>query len=103
MIMEFVLSEQKANELGYPVEACYDVIDRLFAEYGIKPEKQGFYRGPDVQNTYNACSAALHRLPASSWFLKVIKEWYWRFKSDEVEAREDCLRSYYSTHQRKTQ
>lgn len=91
MIMEFVLNGQKAAELGYTVEACYDVIDRLFAEYGIKPERQGFYRGPDVQNTYNACSAALHRLPASSWFLKVVEEWYWRVVSDSPNDREDCL------------
>ena len=96
MIMEFVLNEQKAVELGYAVEACYDVIDRLFAEFGVKPEQQGFYYGPDNQNTYNACSAALHRLPASSWFLKIVDTWYWRVASDDETDREDCLASYFA-------
>ena len=41
MIMEFYLNEKKAEELGYIVEACYAVIDRIFAEYGVKPEHQG--------------------------------------------------------------
>ncbi len=94
MVMRFVLNEQKAADLGYTVEACYDVIDRLFAEYGVSPEHQGVYRGSDNQNTYNACSAALHRLPVSSWFLRVVEVWSW----DLGNGTEDCLRSYYSVH-----
>ena len=96
--MEFVLNEEKAAELGFTVEVCYDIIDRLFAEYGVFPESQGFYRGPDDQNTYDACSAALHRLPASSWFLKVVEEWYWRVTSEDISDREDCLKSYYESN-----
>ena len=95
MIMEFVLNEQKANELGYTVEACYDVIDRLFAEYGIQPEKQGFYRGPNGQHMFDACTSTSSRLTASSWFLSVVEEWYWRVDSDDIAAREDCLASYH--------
>ena len=92
MVMEFVLSEQKAADLGYTIEACYDVIDRLFAEYGIVPDGHGVYHGPDNQNTYTACTAALHRLPASSWFLHVVKSWSW----DLGQGSEDCLESYYA-------
>ena len=94
MKMTFVLNEQNAIELGYTVEVCYDVIDRIFAEYGVQPDRQGVYRGLDNQNTYNACSAALHRLPASSWFLKVVECWRW----DLGNGPEDCLKAYYETH-----
>lgn len=95
MVMEFVLNEKKAQTLGYTVDACYDVIDRIFAEYGIKPEKQGFYRGPNKQHIYDACITTSNRLLTSSWFLNVVEEWYWRVKSDDINAREDCLASYY--------
>lgn len=90
MIMEFVLNEQKAEDLGYTVEACYEVLDRLFAEYGIKPDSNGFYKA-DTQAMFDACAAAVIRLPKSSWFLKVVDEWYWRVDSDDIDAREDCL------------
>ena len=92
MVMKVILNEQKAVDLGYTVEVCYDVIDRLFAEYGVLPESQGVYHGLDDQNTYNACSAALHRLPASSWFLHVVESWSW----DLGHGAEDCLESYYA-------
>ena len=95
MIMEFYLNEKKAEELGYTVEACYEVIDRIFAEYDIKSESQGFYRGPNKQHMYDACIMTSNRLLASSWFLKVVEEWYWRVKSDDIGARENCLASYY--------
>lgn len=94
MIMEFYLNKKKAEALGYTVEACYEVIDRIFAEYGIKPEGQGFYN-LDTQAMFDACAAALIRLPKSSWFLKVVDEWYWRVESDDISEREDCLAGYY--------
>lgn len=96
MKMTFVLNDNNARELGYTVEACYEVINRLFAEYGIVPVQQGVYCGSDNQNTYDACSAALHRLPTSSWFLKVIERWKWTV--NDGEEPEDCLKSYYETH-----
>ena len=96
MKMEIVLSKLKAETLGYTVETCYEVVDRIFAKYGIAPESQGVYRGPNVQNTYNACAAALIRLPKSSWFLKLVEEWYWYVGSDDVSDREDCLADYYA-------
>lgn len=95
MIMEFVLNNKKAEALGYTVEACYAVIDRIFAEYGVKPEHQGFYKGLNKQHMYDACTVVSNRLLASSWFLKVVEEWYWRVKSDDITSREDCLASYY--------
>lgn len=94
MIMEFVFNKEKAEDLGYTLEACYEVIDRIFAEYGIEPEKQGFYRGPNTQHTYDACTMSSNRLLASSWFLNVVEEWYWRVKSNDITSREDCLASY---------
>lgn len=95
MIMEFILNEQKAQALGYPVQACYDVIDNIFAEHGILPEKLGFYRGPNTQATFNTCTNASTRLLHTGWFLHVVDEWYWRVTSDELKDREDCLASYY--------
>ena len=94
MIMRVVLNEKKVKKLGYTVESCYGILNRLFAEFCICPEQQGVYIGPDNQNMYNACSAALHRLPASSWFLKVVESWQW----DLGSGFEDCLKAYNDTH-----
>ena len=94
MVMEFVLNEQKALALGYSVESCYAVVDRLFAEYGVAPERLGFYRGPKGQAMFEACTSVASRLIASDWFLHVVEEWYWRVDSDEIVDREDCLASY---------
>ena len=95
MIMEFILNEQKAQALGYPVQACYDVIDKLFAAHGVLPEKRGFYCGPTNQAMYNACSEAGALLIKSSWFLKVADHCYWYVASDNPEDREDYLAAYY--------
>ncbi len=101
MIMEFILNKEKAEALGYTVEACYDVLDRLFEEYSIKAESQGFYKSSDDQNMFNACTSAICRLPDSNWFLKVVDEWYWRVDSDNIDDREDCLADYYAFQRRK--
>ena len=34
-------------------------------------------------------------LPKTSWFLKIIDQWYCRYEGDTIEYREDALESYY--------
>ena len=34
-------------------------------------------------------------LPESTWFLKIVDEWYFRYEGDTIEYREDALESYY--------
>lgn len=34
-------------------------------------------------------------LPESSWFLKIVDKWYFRYEGDTKEDREDALESYY--------
>lgn len=89
--MSFVFSEEKAQALGYSAQACYDVVDELFARYGISPIEQGVYQVPDDQNSFTAFGVA-HKLPYSDWFLKVIEAWTC---TDEDSIPEDCLALHY--------
>ncbi|MFR5749419.1 MAG: hypothetical protein ACLUD4_10895 [Thomasclavelia spiroformis] len=34
-------------------------------------------------------------LPKTSWFLKIVDSWYFRYVGDTIECREDELESYY--------
>lgn len=95
MMMEFIFSEQKAIENNYDINKCYEIVDKFFAKYGIQPIAEGVYKAPDSQNTFNAFGGAVGKFPKTTWFLKVIDEWYWREEGDEIEDREDCLQSYY--------
>ena len=94
--MEFVFSEEKANTLGYTAQACYDVVDKIFAKYGIKPEEQGVYVALESQNTFDAFGAAMH-LTSSDWFLKVIDTWLTWEGDDEAI---DCLKIHYEIEKR---
>lgn len=95
MIMEFIFSEQKAIENNYDIEKCYGIVDRYFAKHDIKKIGEGVYQAPDTQQAYSAFGGAVWDFPDTSWFLKVIDEWYWRAESDDIEDREDCLKAYY--------
>jgi len=89
--MSFVFSEEKSQALGYSAQACYEVVDELFARYGISPIEQGVYQAPDDQNSFTAFGVA-HKLPYSDWFLKVIEAWTC---ADEDSIPEDCLALHY--------
>ncbi|NCC55913.1 MAG: hypothetical protein EOM11_10645 [Erysipelotrichia bacterium] len=100
MMMEVFLSEEKAIANNYDIKECYEVIDNFFAKRGIKKIEKGVYSAPDSQNAFTAFGVAIWEFPDSSWFLKVVDEWYWRADSDDIEDREDCLEAYYEVKER---
>lgn len=97
MKMEFIFDKQKLKKEGYKEEQCFDAIRRHFQEYNsktIKEIKRGVFEGSE--DDWNAFGSTA-RFPYTSWFLKVIKEWYWYVDEGDGlgEQKEDCLQSYY--------
>ena len=97
MKMEFIFDKEKLQKEGYSEEQCLDVIRKFFKGYNsktIKEIKKGVFEGSeDDWNAFGDTS----KFPYTSWFLKVIREWYWYV--DEGDGlgvqKEDCLKSYY--------
>ena len=60
----------------------------------IKEVENGVWEGEEED--WNAFGSTA-RFPYTSWFLKVIKEWYWFVDEGDGlgEQKEDCLQSYY--------
>lgn len=97
MKMEFIFDKEKLNKYGYKEEQCLNAIRKHFNSYHsktIKETKNGFFEGED--DDWSAFGSA-SRFPYTSWFLKVIKEWYWYIDEEDGqgEQKEDCLQSYY--------
>lgn len=99
MKMEFIFDNDKLEKEGYTEQECLDVIRKHFKEYNknntIKETKNGFFEGTD--DDWNAFATTIC-FTNSSWFLKVIKEWYWYVDEEDGkgEQKEDMLESYYS-------
>lgn len=96
--MEFVFNEEKAQVLGYTTEACYESVDKIFAEYGIYPTSQGVYEAHECQNSFSAFAVA-HKLPYTDWFLKVIDTWLYS-EDDDPNDKSDCLAKFYEIEER---
>ena len=97
MKMEFIFDKNKLRKEGYTEEQCLVAIRKHFEEYHsntIKETKKGFFEGEDED--WEAFGATA-RFPYTSWFLKVIKEWYWYLDEGDGlgEQKGDCLESYY--------
>lgn len=97
MKMEFIFDNNKLQKEGYDEEKCLDAIRKHFKGYNsktIKETKKGFFEG--TKDDWNAFGSTA-RLPYTSWFLKVIKEWYWYVDEGDGQGlqKEDCLQSYY--------
>ena len=60
----------------------------------IKEIAKGIFEGTD--DDWNAFESTA-RFPYTSWFLKVIKEWYWYVDEGDGqgEKKGDCLEAYY--------
>lgn len=93
MMMEIFLSKEKAKANQISIENCYKILDHYFKEKGIQKISEGIYLGND--DDFPSFTVAAVRLPKTSWFLKVVDEWYWRTESDDIEDREDCLETWY--------
>lgn len=95
--MEFIFDKNKLKQAQYSEKQCLDVIRRYFNQYNsktIKEVKKGIFEGTD--DDWNAF-ASMSRLPYTSWFLKVIKEWYWYVDEGDGlgEQKGNCLEAYY--------
>ena len=90
MLMEIVLSEEKALENNYSIKKCYKKLDEYFESKEIKKINEGVYQCED----FGKMSVAQIHLSYCDWFLKIVKEWFCRWESDDIEDREDCLVSF---------
>lgn len=95
MMMEIFLNEEKAKTNGIDINECYEIIDNFFADKGIVKIKQGIYWGEKNQKTFDAFSVMGTQLPLTDWFLKIADNCFWRSNSDNIEDREDCIKSFY--------
>lgn len=98
MMMEMVLNEQKAKENNIDIDECYEKVDRFFEKRGIKKISKGVYQGN--KKDFNTFMTAQWDLPESTWFLKIVDKWYFRYEGDTIEYREDALESYYRVEER---
>lgn len=97
MKMEFIFDKDKLKENGYTEEQCLNAIRKHFNSYNSKTiieTNAGVFEG--AEDDWNAFGSTA-RFPYTTWFLKVIKEWYWYVdEGDGIgEQKEDCLQSYY--------
>ncbi len=95
--MEFIFDKEKIEEYGYTEEQCLNAIRKHFNSYNsktIKEVKPGIFEGSEED--WNAFGATA-RFPYTSWFLKVIKEWYWYIDEGDGQGEQkgDCLKSFY--------
>lgn len=98
MKMEFVFDKNKLLKHNYTEERCLDVIRKYFKSFNsktIKEVEKGVFEG--AEKNWSAFGSTA-KLPYTSWFLNVIKEWYWYVdEGDELGIRkEDCLEAYYN-------
>ena len=97
MKMIFKFDKDKLKKEGYNEEKCFAAIRRHFNSFKsstIKEVKNGVFEGSE--DDWNAFGTTA-RFPYTTWFLKVIKEWYWFVDEGDGlgEQKEDCLEAYY--------
>ena len=93
MMMEMFLNEQKAKDNHIDIEECYLQVDRFFEKHGVTKLEKGVYKGD--HDALQAMVKMQWNLPQTSWFLKIVDQWYFRYVGDTIECREDALESYY--------
>lgn len=95
--MEFIFDKNKLEEAGYKEEQCLNAIRKHFDSYKsntIKEIENGVFIGEEEDWSAFGSTAIF---PYTSWFLKVIKEWYWYVDEGDGngEQKGDCLEAYY--------
>ena len=100
MKMVFIFDKERLESSGYKEEQCLNAIRKHFDSYNsntIKEIEKGVFEGSE--DDWNAFGATA-RFPYTSWFLKVIKEWYWYVDEGDGlgERKEDFLKSYYEVN-----
>lgn len=97
MKMEFIFDDDKLKQNGYTKDQCLNVIRKMYRHKSktIKEIQEGVFEGY-TDADWGILLSAIH-LTDTSWFLKVIKEWY--FYVNEYDGKgiqkEDCLAAYY--------
>lgn len=97
MRMEFIFDDNKLKQNGYTKDQCLNVIRKMYARHNsktIKEIQEGVFIGNDTDWETFSTSICL---ADSSWFLKVIKEWYWYVDEHDGNGiqKEDMLSAYY--------
>ena len=92
-MMEMFLNEQKAKDNNINIDECYLQVDNFFEKHGVIKLEKGVYKGNS--DTLHAMVKMQWDLPQTSWFLKIVDKWYFRYVGDTIECREDALESYY--------
>ena len=75
--MIFAFDKEKLKKTGYKEDQWIKAIRNHFNSYKsktIKEVENGVWEGEEED--WNAFGSTA-RFPHTSWFLKVIKEWYW--------------------------
>ncbi len=93
--MKFVFDEEKLKANGTNEEQCLDIIRRYTQKHGLTEIEKGVFDSVDLDNTDPFFYLGMN-LPYTSWFMKVIKEWYWYVDNDV----EDCIKAYYDVVKR---
>lgn len=96
MMIEIKFDEQKCLENKIDISKCYKIMDSIFLKEGIEKLEDGVYKGDDSQNTFDVFAIGNSRVTDRNWFINIVKEWYWRFDSDDISDREDCLQDYFN-------
>lgn len=94
MMIEIKFDEKKCLENRIDIVKCYKIMDSIFLKDGIEKLEDGVYKGDDSQNTFDVFAIGNSRVTDRSWFINVVKSWYWRFDSDDIADREDCLQAH---------
>ena len=92
MLMEIHLSEDKGKKNNIDIEEYYQKINKYFIKHGVKIKYQG------VKEDFGTFVTAQMQLSDTSWFLKVVDQWYISYfgdTPDSPEFREDALEIYY--------
>ena len=102
MKMEFIFDKDKLKKEGYTEEQCLAEIRKYFDNCKsptIKEVGKGVYVGADEDWNHFGWTV---EFPYTTWFLKVIKEWYWYVDEGDGlgEQKEDCLEAYYKVQAR---
>ena len=93
MMMEIYFSKEKALEHKLSIKKIYQAIDEFFEERNVKKIGEGVYL--TTEKNAGAFILASAKFPKTSWFLKIIDQWYWREEGISLEDRIDCLKEYY--------
>lgn len=97
MILEILLSQDRALEHGIDLQQCYQKLDDYMIKKGMKKISGGVYDGED-EKAFFVNWDLYRKLPKTDWFWKAIKAWYCREEGNEMSDRVDYIAEYVKFH-----